>query len=201
MSFQRISIRDQKLIYHITDLENLESILQEGIKPRSELTNFSDIADKEILEKRKHLNLENKVPFHFFVNNPFDGGIVKNNPMTQFIILAVYRSHAKSEGWNIIPKHPLANESLRLMGYDEGMNVIDWNAMNERNYNDANSKSVCMAECLAPGTVLASSICSIFVNTKQCESKVTALLHKHKKMIRVNNSPNMFPKLGLNKCL
>ena len=45
--------RNKKLIYHLTPLSNLESILDKGLLSRKELEknqeNFSDIADQEII--------------------------------------------------------------------------------------------------------------------------------------------------------
>ncbi|GAO96984.1 hypothetical protein PSA5_29715 [Pseudomonas syringae pv. actinidiae] len=45
------NIKEQKLLYHLTSLENLDGIFQEGLKPRSDLTVFADVADSEILKK------------------------------------------------------------------------------------------------------------------------------------------------------
>lgn len=57
-------IKNGKLIYHLTDFTNLESILEKGLMPRSKLNgNFVDIADSEIISKRKWL--DEYVLFHF----------------------------------------------------------------------------------------------------------------------------------------
>lgn len=58
-------ISTQKLLYHFTNIKNLDSIFANGILPRSEIENFADVADHEILDSRKKLKLENYVPFHF----------------------------------------------------------------------------------------------------------------------------------------
>jgi hypothetical protein len=50
--------------------------------------------------------------------------------------------------------------------------------MNEREYNDPESKSVCMAECLSPNTVASSRFLSIFVKDAAIESEVRKLLDK-----------------------
>ena len=61
--------RNGKLIYHLTALENLESILKHGLQPRCELNKdrFDDVADGEILVSRASHNLGRYVPFHFFL--------------------------------------------------------------------------------------------------------------------------------------
>lgn len=66
-----IDIKNQSLLYHLTDLENLPSILDKGLLPRAQLKNFSDVADPDILTSRERLGLKNFVSFHFFARNPF----------------------------------------------------------------------------------------------------------------------------------
>lgn len=186
--------KNGKLLYHLTDIENLESILAGGIKPRSELADFNDIADSDILEKRKKLKLEDQVPFHFFGGGPFDGGVQLANKDSQFVLLAVTRAHAKANNWNVIPKHPLADEDVELMDYDEGLDVIDWAKMNERDYTEQESKNACMAECLSPNTVSPERIYSIFVKDKVVEGKVRALLNSAGLSPFLNANSNMFVK-------
>ena len=102
------SIKDQQFIYHLTDIDNLPSILSNGLRPRSHLTNFSDVADDEIIRSRKKGNLENYVPFHFFARGPFDGSVQLAHPQKTFVLIAVRRSLAEANKWSIIPKHPYA---------------------------------------------------------------------------------------------
>lgn len=147
------NIKEQKLLYHLTSVENLDGIFQEGLRPRAELTDFTDVADSEILKKRKALELDCYVPFHWFAANPFDGSVQRNRPDSKFVLISVYRSMAKQNGWKVIPRHPLANDSIQLFDYDEGFEAIEWEVMNSREYHDAHCKSICMAECLAPGVV------------------------------------------------
>lgn len=52
------NIKEQKLLYHLTSIENLDGIFQEGLKPRADLTDFKDVADSEILKKRQALKLD-----------------------------------------------------------------------------------------------------------------------------------------------
>lgn len=96
------NIRDQKLLYHLTSLENLGSIFQNGLKPRAQLREFEDVADAEILKKRQGLELNQYVPFHWFAANPFDGGVQRRWPGTQFVVITVYRNVAIRKQWKVI---------------------------------------------------------------------------------------------------
>ncbi|SON50424.1 DarT ssDNA thymidine ADP-ribosyltransferase family protein [Vibrio tapetis] len=185
-------IRDQKLLYHITSLENVASILDNGLLPRVELEDFDDVADHEILDGRQAYNLERYVPFHFFARNPFDGAVQTDNPDTDFVLVAVRRTLAQARNWSIIPRHPLANQGVEVLDYEEGFNRINWQAMNRRDYNDDESKSVCMAECLSPNVVAVNDFFKIFVPNEQVKKNVEMLLRDKRIALDVKVNQGMF---------
>lgn len=158
-----IEIQHQLLVYHLTSLENMPSILSLGLLPRSKLTTFTDVADPEILVERRRLKLEDRVPFHFFARNPFAGRVQMSNRSRRFVLIAVKRTVARDLHWKIIPRHPLAGADIQIMDYDQGFAAIDWTTMNKRTYADPRCKSTCMAECIAPTTVGASLFSNVFV--------------------------------------
>lgn len=187
-------IKSQKLLYHLTNIENLPSILEGGLVSRSKLTSFDDIADTEIIESRRWLSLEEYVPFHFFARNPFDGGVQSAFPDKKFVLITVRRSQAEKLNWSIIPRHPLASENTVLLEYEEGMNAIDWEVMNQRDYHNDDCKSVCMAECLSPSDVQVNLFFKIFVATEDDKSQVFFELKKVglNEGIDILVNPNMF---------
>jgi uncharacterized ubiquitin-like protein YukD len=189
-----MSIEHKKLLYHITDIENLPDILKTGLLPRSKLANFVDVADSDILASRTKLELENMVPFHFFARNPFDGRVQVDNPQKDFILITMQRSFAERNGWKIIPKHPLASDDIELMDYQLGFSAINWDKMNERDYADAESKSVGMAECLSPTAIQASNFFKIFVKSENIKNKVADLLSEFKLSTYLDITQGMFLK-------
>lgn len=184
--------KNKKLIYHLTPLKNIPSILKTGLLPRNQLTDFQDIADQEIIQKRRSLVLEGFVPFHWFARNPFDGIVQKKHKGTPFALITVHRSVAAKNDWKILPRHPLAHDQMELLDYASGLEAIDWETMNRRDYHDPNCKSVCMAECLAPGTVAASLFSSIYVPNMEVERKVRTWVNRLGLGIPVNVNQNMF---------
>lgn len=160
-----VNIKEQRLLYHLTSVRNIPSILQHGLKPRSMMgsTIISDVADQEILKSRQTHNLDSYVPFHFFCKNPFDGRVQKDRQNEKFALITVQRSFAQNNNWKIIPRHPLAGSLPSILDYDDGFNQIDWDIMNTKDYHDTDCKSVCMAECLSPGSVNISNFFKIWV--------------------------------------
>ncbi len=186
-------ISTQQFLYHLTDIKNLDSIFKDGLKSRSNLRKFSDVADPEIIKSRQGLKLEKYVPFHFFAKNPFDGRVHRNNPQKTFVLITVNRSLALAHNWSIIPRHPLSGANITVLNYEKGMKTIDWEAMNTRNYSDEYCKCVCMAECLSPKTVSASDFHSIYVPNAKTESTVNALKKDYEFKMYVNLNSHMFP--------
>ena len=48
-------IKNKKLLYHLTSLNNVPAIMDQGLLPRSQASRFRDVADKEILKDRQKL--------------------------------------------------------------------------------------------------------------------------------------------------
>lgn len=64
--------KEGKLLYHLTALDNIESILTKGLLPREKIDfDFLNVADEEILRDRKKFDLSEYTPFHFFVQHLF----------------------------------------------------------------------------------------------------------------------------------
>lgn len=178
------SARDKKLIYHLTAMDNLAEIRRRGLLSRSECQRrqlgFHDVANPEILDGREDFGLDCMVPFHFIHKNPFDYAVVRNNPGTEFVLLAFSRQYAQVNGWKIIPIHPLANDGQpTLLEWKAGMQAIDWYQMDrpDRDYhNDHDCKMTCMAEALSPVALPLEDCAMIFVTSAQAMARAASIL-------------------------
>ncbi|MEC6908177.1 DarT ssDNA thymidine ADP-ribosyltransferase family protein [Photobacterium piscicola] len=185
-------IQTQKLLYHITSINNLAGILDTGLMPRAQLDNFRDVADHEILRGRAVHRLERYVPFHFFARNPFDGKVQQKNPLMDFVLISVRRDIASGNNWKIIPRHPLSNQQPEILDYEVGFNSIDWDQMNRRDYGDDESKSICMAECLSPQIVTVDDFFKLYVSNDKVKQNVEMILRDHNVDIEVIVNRGMF---------
>ena len=190
-----MAIRDQQFIYHLTSIDNVPSIVRRGLLPRAHLdAGFTDIADPEIIEGRRGEALEQFVPFHWFAKNPFDGRVHQDRPGERFVLIAVARSHARQSNWRVIPKHPLAGGAPELLDYDAGIGAIDWDMMERREYRDPLCKHICMAECLAPGPVLAAQFAKIYTPSPEIQLSVAREARgAGMGNLWIDSNPNMFP--------
>lgn len=186
-----MSIKNQQLLYHITDIQNIVSILRHGLIPRRLLNNFVDIADPGILQIRATLNLDTMVPFHFFAKNPFDGR-VQSDLDGEFVYITVRRNYAASQNWLIIPCHPLANEQPQIMSYTEGMETINWSLMDRRNYQERECRNVCMAECLSPAPVTPNHFFAIYTKTDHAKNLINQIKGQLGLSFYVDKNETMF---------
>lgn len=178
-----IRIQDGKLLYHVTAVENLENIFKHGLLSRKDADSKKlleiNIADQEIIKKRKELGILQYVPFHFYEKTPFTGKILKKYSGTTFCIIAIRRKTAKDNNFKICTAHPLSqNPIAEVLDYEEGFHKIDWENAEKRDYDDPISKNACMAECLAVSPVMPKDFHAIFVADKQTEDHVRLIVSK-----------------------
>lgn len=188
-------VKDDLYLYHITDIENLESIIEKDIISRNELIRsnfqFSNIADEEIIYKRN--NLGDYIPFHFHPYSNFDYSIRYNNKDKTFIYLCITRNYAKENNFKILPQHPLSRESEYIIyNYEEGITIIDWDIMsktkdelNKMRFDLNIENQIKMAECLSPKSIKINNISHIVVKDYCDKQKVENILNKKGKSVNV----------------
>ena len=173
-------IQDGKLFYHVTALENLPSIFENGLMSRADVLASkllkADVADEEIIEKRQELGILKYVPFHFFEPTAFTGTVFNAHPDKSFCSITITRTFAQEQGFKICTAHPLShNPEAQVLDYNEGISAIDWDKAEERNYYDEESKNSCMAECLATSPVNPEDFFIIFVPNEETKAHVERL--------------------------
>lgn len=160
-------VKDGKLLYHLTKLSNLDSIIKNKLLPRKIMVqkkfSFSDVADREIISKRQELGLDLYTPFHFHPYSSFDVAVKKTYKNQKFIYICILRNFAEKSEFKILPRHPLNLENCLLMDYNEGFNTIDWETMHSKGRCDDYAKQVKMAECLTDKNISAENFQCIYV--------------------------------------
>lgn len=172
-----MKIKDAKLLYHLTHIDNLDSIIENGLLSRNQVIQRGmlnqDIANPDILESRQLNHLDDYVLFHFYPNTAFDNAVRYKYGAENFVYITVYRTHAEENGFQIVPRHPL-NGEFELCDYNEGMTRIDWETMEQRmseidSTNQGYAKEVKMAECISSEPVLPQKFAYIYCNERYVE--------------------------------
>ena len=201
-----MSIKNGKLLYHLTTLDVFESIVANGLLSRNELdeknVSFVDTANHEILDGRKRLGLASYVPFHFHIHTSYDTYVKNNNADKEFIYLCIYRDYARNNGFSVLPIHPTSTEQPDIYSYDVGINHIAWEIMELNKTDilpaDITEQQRClirMAECLSPKPIPIRDFQSIIVRDVHCEEIVRKILAKYgitKSPPFIDVNPNYF---------
>ncbi len=177
-------IHDGRLLYHLTKLSNLDSIIEHGLISRRVLndkrTEYDDIADPQIVSKRMKVELDRYIPFHFHPYSSFDVAVKNTYNSDVFIYLCISREFAREHNFLIIPKHPLNLHDVNLLNYDEGFQSIDWNHMEKSSSESAEARLVRMAECLSDKPIPLNCFQSIAVEDDAKKRIIEGKLQKCK---------------------
>jgi hypothetical protein len=169
-------IENGKLLYHLTKLSNLDSIIEEGLASRRLLLEnditFEDVADPGIMDKRTEYGLDQYVPFHFHPYSSFDVAVKNAFSNEEFVYICIQRELARDNNFLILPKHPLTLSEVVLYQYDEGITKIDWEAMEKSSTESDYIHDVRMAECLTEKVVPLKCFHSIAVKNEEIRQLV-----------------------------
>lgn len=160
-------VREKKLLYHLTRVDNMKSIINDGLLPRKYLLEqgmiFEDVADPQIIDKREELGLDKYTPFHFHPYSAFDVAVKNTYSTEKFAYICIKRALAQFNNFKILIKHPLSQQECVLYDYIEGMNNIDWETMETVGAVDEYSRNVKMAECLTDKCIPADLFQCVYV--------------------------------------
>lgn len=188
------SAKTNKLLFHLTKVDNFRSIVREGLLPRRVIEEkrigFSNVADKRIIEKRTIFDLDCYVPFHFHPYSAFDVVVKNTYDAKRMIYLCIYRDYARAKGYKILPMHPLSMENCQLYEYDEGFEQIDWDTLTRKNDPSEYAKEVKMAECLTDHAVFINELASIFVPSIIIKNEIIRIMEEEG--VQKNNQPIIY---------
>lgn len=174
--------RLDQYLYHLTDLNNMESIITHGLMSRAQLQNsdagFVDVADRSIISKRG--NLEYYIPFHFVPNTAFDYVVKHNHRDKQFVYICISKSYARSRDSYILLSHPTSNYAQAPRTFDDGIRNLDWDSIEDPYaYMDPVRKQKKMAECITAEPVTADHFAVIVVSSETAAKHIYNLYVKH----------------------
>ncbi len=172
-------VKEKKLLYHLTKVNNMETIINCGLLPRRYLLEqgmlFGDVADPQIISKREELGLDKYTPFHFHPYSAFDVAVKNTHSAEKFVYICIRRALAEFNNFKILIKHPLSQQECVLYDYIEGINNIDWDTMEKTGTKDEYSRNVKMAECLTDKCIPAELFQCVYVPDKETKLYIEKL--------------------------
>ena len=192
-------------IHHLTHIENLKSILENGLKPRNELkqNEFKNTANNEIITKREeHKSLNDYIPFH--INKlqityriPYNYVVCKNEGNENMIFLSCKTENLFSDEIIYQLYHPVSNykceyvsnnekEFIKKLEEEENKLKYEYNF----NYSNPRVKEFLMSEILVKGTLYLDNNWKIYVYSNEIKNKIKNHIENNKIDVLVN--PTIF---------
>jgi O-acetyl-ADP-ribose deacetylase (regulator of RNase III) len=191
-----------KSLYYITHIENLRSILSEGILSHRYVEDhgvqYKPIYDAEIVTNRglkatpDGRSLWEFANLYFQPRNPMLYRVVHEKDPNEIVVLGLQPSVLGTSG-AYITNGNAANNATEFYDYKKGIKAISaiWDTINSEWWNLVNgSKRKIMAECLVPRVIPPDVIHSVYVANHKVADQVRAIIST--KRLSVIPEPNMF---------
>jgi len=174
-------------IHHLTHIENLKSILENGLKPRNELkqNEFKNTANNEIITKREeYKSLNDYIPFH--INKlqityriPYNYVVCKNEGNENMIFLSCKTENLFSDEIIYQLYHPVSNykceyvsnnekEFIKKLEEEENKLKYEYNF----NYSNPRVKEFLMSEILVKGILYLDNNWKIYVYSNEIKNHI-----------------------------
>ena len=183
-------------IHHLTHIENLKSILENGLKPRTELkqNEFKNTADNKIIAKREEYksnnnNIEMKslndyIPFH--INKlqithriPYNYRVCKNEGNENMIFLSCKTENLFSDEIIYQLYHPVSNYKCEYVSNNEKefikkLEEEERKLKDEYNFDYSNQrvKEFLMSEILVKGILYLDNNWKICVYSNEIKNRI-----------------------------
>ena len=181
-------------MHHITHIDNLESILKNGLKSRNELLgktdiDFKDTADPDIIQKRGILN--NYIPFHSdWIQNshgiPYNFVICNKYGYDNIIFLYINPEKAlKKFSMKYFLYHPISNYCIECENFkifSEKFKLEKQKLIEEYNFNYSNEKvkEFRMSEfIILENTIFLDDDWSIIVYSEESFRNIKEIIEKY----------------------
>jgi len=190
-----------KSLYYITHIENIKSILSQGILSHQNVEDkglkYTAIYDAEIVSNRKMKStpvgksLWQYSNIYFQPRNPMLYRVVLEKGAKDIAVIALYPQVLKIPGAYITDGNA-ANNITEFYDYKDGIKIISemWDTIKGEWWNSLDgSKRKIMAECLVPNVIPSDCIHSVYVANHNIAEQVKSLITKE---IPIIPEPTMF---------
>lgn len=168
-------------LYHMTHIDNLLSILSQGLYAHDNKYQKVDISDCDVNSRRAHTeNVYNKpihsyVPFYF---NPKNAMLYKRRSIQNDIVILVLKRDILLSKGSLFTDGNASSDTTSFFNNLDGLSQLDWGCINDDNWNSHDDgRRTRMAEVLVPDFVDAKNILGIICNNPHTKAKIDALPH------------------------
>ena len=169
-------------VYHMTHIENLETIIQHGLMGHGNPYQARDISNKEVNERRSHREPVYKKPVHDYVPFYFNprNAMMYSRQNEPLVLLALKGSVIGRRGVIFTDRNASTNSANYYRGFDQlnrlPMQKIYSKSWAEDRISDDVLMKTMMAEVLVPRTVDFNEFSKIICPNETMRSRVLNIL-------------------------
>jgi hypothetical protein len=186
-------------LYHITHMQNLQSILQRGLLSHNTARNgghiSTDISDPQVQERRvrsepiHRRSLHDYVPLYFNPKNPmlYRRSTIQNN----LVILAIDRRVLTYPDTIFTDGNAAATQTNFYSGF-QNLDELNWHCINSRYWNDhPDGKRIKCSEALVYPMIESASILRIYCQNSSVKESIIRITDNFPN-VRVEIRPNFY---------
>jgi len=169
-----------KYLFHMTHIDNLESILSHGLYSHNNQYQKIDISDNQVNARRQkaepiyHKSIHAYVPFYF---NPKNNMLSRRRNIQDSIVILVLNRELMLKPNSVFSDGNASSDATRFYSNFEDLDKINFTCVQTKGYynsfEDGGRKR--MAEVLVPHHVNAQYIKGIICNNPMTKSKIDAI--------------------------
>jgi calcineurin-like phosphoesterase family protein len=162
---------DNNFVWHLTNINNLPTILEYGLLSRTLLKEkkhiFIDNSPDDLTQKRSNLGFDDYVPFHFFPLNPYDIFEFQRNKNREeiFCYLTLKDEEVKKLNGKVVFGYANHKPEVEFVDFSRNKKKVD-EIRKHTDYNVRKDKIEALGECLIKDKVSPENFYSIVIGSE-----------------------------------
>lgn len=170
-------------LYHITHVNNLQSILKHDLQAHDNSYKKVDISDCDVNSRRSrkepiyHKSIHSYVPFYF---NPKNNMLSRRRDIQKDIVILVFKKGLLLKQGTIFTDSNASTDRAKFYNNLKDLNKLNFQCIYTNGYYSgyADGANKRMAEVLVPCKVKSNSIEAIICNNSNTKNKVSSISNK-----------------------
>ena len=175
--------REIKAFYHMTHIDNISSIMKNGLLAHGNRFQKQDISDHSVNDRRSKLDTVYRKPVHSYVPfyfNPKNAMLYKRKEIQEDIVILVFSKNLISEQGAVFTDGNASSNVTRFFNKLEDLKWLNWNCLNDRSWNNyRDGRRVRMAEVLVPNCVGVEKLDKIVCCSYKTYARLKKVVPRH----------------------
>lgn len=182
-------------LYHMTHFSNLEGILKNGLLSHNQVSEYTDISNKDVNKRREKDNNPHKISLHQYVPlyfNPRNAMLFScQKQFGEDVVILEIDKDVTLNDYTLFSEGNAARQDSKITTNMLDLANYSWEKINSSSWSDnqigsdEDLKSMMMSECLILNRFSSKSISKVFCSSEYVHEKLS-LLHLNDIEVKIN---------------